>query len=262
MRGRRGAQSQTGALADIFGGTRESTGADRGSHWQNVKDYLLPLGSVMIAALALLKQDLGWPRVGVVGLTFYLAFVVAYTLYRPVRRVLARSMESIRLQRVRRDVLPCIVPILARIKHSLAHGYSDTLLHAVREAGLCPEVRRQAPLLDDAEQIETLRSWVSSLNDRLPTTGRHGFVSLCAEFGYFMNRYNTFFCQRQRALQSIISSGTVPEQAVRSVKQLWNVQRESHARLVLEWMTLAQTVNEVSRQKLCLEYYEQVGTLE
>jgi len=250
------------ALRNIFGGTRELTNGDGGSHWQIVKDYLLPLGSVMIAALALLKQDLGWPRAGVVGVAFYLAFVVAVTLYRPVCRGLAQSIESIRLHRARRDALPRIASIVARIKHSLAHGYSDTLLHAVEQAGLCPEVRSQTPLLYDADQIETLRCWVGCLGDRLPTTGRQGFVSLCAELSHFMNRYNTFFCQRQRALQNIISSGTVPALQVRSVKQLWNVQRESHARLILDWTTLGQTVNEISRQKLCLEYYEQVGTLE
>src|SRR2546421_11182537 len=103
MRGRREVQSQMGALADIFGGTRESTHGGGGSHWQIVKDYLLPLGSVMIAAIALLKQDLGWPRGGIIGVAFYLALVVAVTLYHPVRRVLARSVESIRLHRARRD---------------------------------------------------------------------------------------------------------------------------------------------------------------
>jgi hypothetical protein len=262
MRGRRGAQSQLESLADMFGGTRQSTHGDGGSHWQIVKDYLLPLGTVMIAALALLKQDLGWPRAGVIGVALYLAFAVAVTLYRPVRRMLVRSTRSIRLRRVRRDALPRIASIVARIKHSLDTGYSDTLLHAVREAGLCQEVRSQAPLLYDADQIETLRCWVGSLGDRLPTTGRQGFVSLCAELGHFMNRYNTFFCQRQRELQNIISSGTLPALQVRSVKQFWNVQRESHARLVLDWLTLGRTVNEISRQQLCLEYYEQVGTLE
>ncbi|HEV8717728.1 MAG TPA: hypothetical protein VGX03_33515 [Candidatus Binatia bacterium] len=59
-----------------------------------------------------------------------------------------------------------------------------------------------------------------------------------------------------------MGSGGLPEQRLRQLKQQWNVHRDEHAAFVREWGIFAKRINEKSGSKICLDYYEQVGTLE
>jgi hypothetical protein len=74
--------------------------------------------------------------------------------------------------------------------------------------------------------------------------------------------YNRFCSRRLKKLEELIAAGGLSEAQSRQIKQHWNVQRGEHTAFVREWEIFAKGVNEKIGNKICFDYYEQVGTLE
>ncbi len=224
-----------------------------------VKDYLIPFGLVLFGALGLLGGQL--PKWAIVVGISYLVFVAGLSLYPPVARLIRFVVDKGRFQRVARAYFPSLSANIGRLRQLLGEGLTNTPLYVLREVSLWDELKGRPPLVD-MEHLETLRSWLSSLEGRVGHHKHGDFAHICQELSHLIYQYNRFCCQRLQVLQQVAVAGAVPEQRLRQLKYQWNTHRESHVTFVKDWANLSSAINTISGRRLCIDYYEPLGTLE
>lgn len=223
--------------------------------------YLLPLGSVLIAAVAFLTQSVQLPKWAIILAVLYLTLVAGFSLYHPALRLSSSAVRRRRLRQLAKTIFPSLAENAKQLGQLVARGQSHTLLYVLHEAGQWEEIRSHAPLLDP-EHVETIRSWLNSIERRVARCRRNEILQLCSEFSELVHQYNRFCHQRLAILQTAIAAGRLPEQRLRQLKQQWNLGREGHVAFVRGWENLSRAINETVGNRRCIEYYEPVGTLE
>ena len=145
-------------------------------------DYLIPVGSLLIAALAFLMQYAQLPRwitVVAVGYLIIVAAVSAY-IYIPVGRLVSLVAEKRSSRRVSKTYFPRVLESMGVLHQLLARGQADTLLYVLAEATQWDELRGRSSLIDP-EHVEIMRSWLSSIEGRVERHKRDDFSGLCWE---------------------------------------------------------------------------------
>lgn len=223
--------------------------------------YLLPLGSVLIAALALLSQHAQLPRWAIMVAAGYLVVVAGVSLFRPAQCFLSFVRSRLRLRRLAKTHSPRLSENVKVLGQFLERGNSNSLLYAIWEAAQWEELKGQSPIID-TEHVETFRTWFSSIRGHAKRCRADEFERLCGQVGLLIHEYNRFCCQRLRALQTQVAAGRLPEQRSRQLKQQWNSQRDGHTAFLREWASFAKRVNQAAGRQVCPDYYEPVATLE
>lgn len=223
--------------------------------------YLFPLGSVLIAALALLSQHAQLPRWAIIVAAGYLVVVGAVSLFRSAQRLLSFLRSKLRLRHLAKTLSPRLSENVKVLGQFLERGNSNSLLYVLWEAAQWEELRGQSPIID-TEHVETFRTWFSSIEGQARRCTPDEFTRLCRQVGLLVHEYNRFCCQRLRALQTQVAAGRLPEQRSRQLKQQWNSQRDAHTAFLREWASFAKAVNQAAGMQVCNEYYEPVATLE
>jgi len=221
--------------------------------------FLIPLGSVLFAALVF-TQDISKLSLWAVGVVVaYLVTVTAVTLYVPAIRGYRWISATSRHARMAGVARPLLRDTVMQLEHLLSKDSGSTVLYVFGEAAQWEEMKHHPQLLD-VEHLSVLRSWLSSLKARV--NQRYDFDSLCHELGQLIYEYNRFCSLRHQILQDALTAGKLSEQHALTLKRGWNVKREGHARFLDLWMSLARSINGRLRYHLCNDYYEPLGTLE
>lgn len=263
MRGKRREQNDfdVGSLFPAAFGSDHDDGSARSGSRSWITEYIVPFGTLLIAALALLAQHVSLPTVVWPAVILYLLVAAGAALYGPLVRAFRWFAVQCTEARLARSSRPRLLETLRHLGRLLARDQADTVLYVVREVAQWDELRGVAQL-DDPEHIETLRTWASSISGRLSNYKRRDFSAFCHELSALINQYNRFCCQRQQIFQGVIAAGKVPEPRLRQLKQRWNVHREGHVEFVTKWTDLARSINLRVERRVCIEYYEPLGTLE
>ncbi len=258
---RRGNDGSRGTiLAEMFG-SGNSDDSDEGTATRWIKDYLLPLGSVLIAALTFLTQKVALPKIAIAAAVVYLVIVAGAPFYRPTVRLVSRIWARRKLVRLVRFIGPRLRDSITRLNFLLSHGHSGTVLYVLGETVQDQALRSQGFFLDQ-EHLETLRQWLSSLETRGRTLRADVFLGLCRETSLLVQRYNRFCTQNLRVLEDALGKAQLEGSRLKQLKQQWNTNREGHLQAIDQWVTLAKEVNRVTGGQVCLDYFEPLGTLE
>lgn len=226
-----------------------------------VSQILIPIGSVLIAALALIGQYPQLPRWVVLVAVSYLAVVVAVSLYVPVTALVSIVLSKRRSWLLAETYSPRLLEGVGGLRHLLTREQTNTLLYVLGEASQWDELRGRSPIFDP-EHVETMRDWLHSIETRARRYKRDDFPNFCRELASLISQYNRFCCQRHRQLQEMVAGGVLPEQRSRQLRQKWNVHREGHMAFMRQWENLSRAINERAGTRICLDYYEPIGTLE
>jgi hypothetical protein len=224
-------------------------------------EYLIPSGSVLIAALALLAQYAQLPKWVIIIAVSYLVIATGVLLYIPVVRLFSSVVGKWRLRRLAKIYFPQLLESVKKLHQLVAAQNANTLLYVLEQTVQWDELRDKS-LLPDPEHVATIRNWLSSIELCVERYKRDDFSCLCWELSSLIDQYNRFCCQRLKRLGELIAAGQLPEHRLRYLKQQWNVAREEHAAFIREWGTLAKRINERRGGQLCIESYESLGTLE
>ncbi len=261
LRRRLGASPES-PFQDLFGSPVKGNPEPRAPRpW--LTRFLLPLGAVLIAALSFLTQNITLPAWAVRTAVVYLAVVIVVTLYDPAIQTYRCLVRRSQLSRLARFSRPRLEEAIVELKRLLSSDNASNVLYVVKETAQWDELRVSGPSpLYDAEHLESLRGWLSSFESRIVSYGRCEFASLCHELGTLINQYNRFCLIRHRALQEALTTGKLTDTHARYLKQQWNVHREGHAQFIRKWTELSMTINDRSAMRLCIDYYEALGTIE
>src|SRR3989304_7335903 len=135
-----------------------NTNSQQPWHKPWITRFLLPLGSVLIAVLAFLTQNVQVPKWAIALAGFYLITVAAVALYDPVVRLFSFLSRKKRERQLARTPFPRLAENVRQLAALIAQGNANTLLYVLQEAAGWVEVRGQQPLVD-MEHVETMRTW-------------------------------------------------------------------------------------------------------
>lgn len=222
-----------------------------------VSKFLIPFGSVLIAAAWLLSERGQLSDWAVAGLIFYLVVIGGFSLFHGLGLLWAAVYR-------------------ATLEPRLAHRFHSQLVESVKEFSELIEPSRHgtiAYLFDQAnrhvqsteyqiplECLHFARSWAGSILKRLDTLGGKDFLALASDFSTFLNVYH-YFCQRgQERLEAALKKGVIQEPYAAEIKQRWVIARERQMRLAHEWERVARKINQVVGDSLCVDNYEALKT--
>lgn len=221
---------------------------------------LISAASLLIAALGLLAQN-AFPPWMIVVVAVCLIAIAAGLLYTRSARLSSRIVTKWRLRRLARTGFPELLESATKLQQLIAENNTNTLLYVLSLARQRDETRGKS-LLPDAGHIETIRNWLSAVEKRAKRHRLGEFSTLCEELSHLIHMYNYFFCQRLRQLEEFIRTVGLNEDGIRQLKQHWNVAREAHVALIRKWEVIPKKINEITGGRLCIDYYEPLGTLE
>lgn len=228
------------------------------SSW--VSEYLIPIGTLLFAALALFAQDVLPTWISIVAVSC-LIIVTVVSLRPLVVRVLSSLVNKWRLRHLARTCFPQLLEDVKRFRRLIARQSTNTLLYVLRQAAQCDEQKAKS-LLPDPEYVETIDNWLLSIEQRISRHKPGDFLVLCKEMSALILWYNRFCYGQLNKLEELIAARGLSEAQLHQIKQQWNVQRDGHSVFVREWETFARRINEEIGSEICFDYYEQVGTLE
>lgn len=226
-----------------------------------ITQVLIPAGSLLIAALALLSNYQALPAWISFVAAFYLVVVTGSVLHGRVCNLIRVAKRQIRIHRSADTYYPQVLSAIEGLRHLIEPQRSDTLICVLDQAVQWEELRN-LPRVNDSKHVETLRSWLLSIGQRGAMGRRADFATVTAELGLLIHRYNRYCAQKLRVLQEAVVTANLVEPRSRQLRQQWNLNRETHTEYVRQWSTLLRVINRACGAQLCSDYYESVRTLE
>ena len=219
-----------------------------------LRDILIPLGSILIAAISLLTVNFKLPAWAIIGVVSYLIVVIVALLFNPFHG-LCSFLWKMKRERYLAKKFHSEVYDISREFNGLIEDRSDTISNLLKDINSWEELRGQL-IQPDSEHISTIKSWHASIEKDLNLLGLRYFPSLVWDLGVVISQYNRFCIQMQKRLEEILRERELHEMHLRYLKHEWTLRRERHIRVISKWESLTKNINDKFRGRLCIDYYE------
>lgn len=218
---------------------------------------LIPLGSVLVAALGLLVQAVPWWVTAVV-ITYVL--VVALVGLVPVSTRFYHALRDVVIdRRIVRQYLPLMHRFVTTLSPNLEDSRTNTIFQVWRGATSLDQ--GQGLVRPDQLHQTTLQEWLSSIDVRLKEDSKRNFAQLCSELGEVVSQYNRLCEQAHREIETLVINGKLEEHKLRSLKQEWNNARDKHNQTIKVWEDIAKNINRDTMESVCIDYYSMLKTI-
>lgn len=248
-------QTKSMQLPVDFSGQSEHVSKSEGKSL--VTTVMIPLGSVLVAVLGLLVQNVPW---WVTAIVVFYVVVVALVGLIPASIRAYRALRT-RLQRreVARRYFQPVRRFLTVLSPSLEESRADTVFNVWKNAVSLDQVRGQ--VRPDYAHLWTLQSWLRSIDGRLDNDAKRSFEELCDEIGEVVLQFNRLCEQAHREIETLTINGQLAEHNLRSLKQDWNNARDKHNQTVKMWEDLAKNINHDAGERVCFDHCDLLKTI-
>jgi len=219
-----------------------------------LKDILIPIGSILIAAISFLTANFELPTWAIIGVIGYLVVVIMALLFNPFHG-LCSSLWKMKRERYLTKKFHSEVYEISREFGGLIEDRSDTISNLLKEINSWEELRGQLTQ-PDSEHISTIKSWHASIEKHLNLLCLKYFPSLVWDLGVLISQYNRFCIQTQKRLEEILRERELHEMHLQYLKHEWTLRRERHVRVMSKWESLTKNINDKLRGRFCIDYYE------
>lgn len=219
----------------------------------------ISFGALLVAAISFLTANVQLPRWSIVVVTSYLIIVTLAVLARPATHLISLLLNKAEERRTAKIFLPHLEELAHELADVLRDDRIDTLSYLLRNINSWSELQGKIP---DTSRIMVIREWLDGIIDYLEFSKPKHFRSLGWDLSKLINQYNRFWVETQRQLESLAAAGSLSPQHLRELKQEWNLKREGHMMFLNKWGNLARKINEDAGDRVCIEYYETIKTLE
>ncbi len=226
-----------------------------------VKDFLIPFGSILISAIALLTGYHKLSKWAITGIYLYIIFIVVMWLYDPLHRLWTSFHKKRKDRNFAKKFHPGLYDISREFGQLIEDNRGDTIFYLLQNINSWEELRGQL-IQPDAEHISTIRSWHASIEKNFNFYRKKNFPSLAWELSSLIFQHNRFCVQAERRLEGIIRDGKLNEIHLRYLKQEWTLCPERYGQFISKWENLAKNINEKFQERVCIDYYEPIKTLE
>lgn len=218
----------------------------------------IPLGSLLVAALGLLARDAPpWITATIVGYIVLVAVAVLIPFFRRIgqwlrQKTLGRSLAA--------KFYPQLGQTVTVLLPQLEESRVETICQVWWSISSWDEAKQIVRV--DHAHLRTLQVWLDSIARRLETQSKAAFVELADELGDLILQYQWFCEEAYRQLDALASSGSLQPQKLRSLKQEWNQVRDKHNQTIKSWEDTAKNINAMAHERICLDHYSSLKTLE
>ncbi len=226
-----------------------------------LKDIVIPVGAVLIAGITLLSAKHKIPIWASICVVLYFVVVMVVVVAKPSIQLISLFKNKLKKKHLAKIFYPQLADTASKFGPLIEHQRSNTICYLIEDINRWDEVRNQQ-IQYDAEHMGTINGWFVSIKNYLNFYRFKDFPILAKGFSSLINQYNRFCIKLQRQLEAIVSSGKLSEQRLRDLKREWNVHREKHNKIIQNWEDRAKDINKVADDRICIDYYEPLKTLE
>lgn len=223
------------------------------------KDYVLPIGALLIPAITFLAQN-NSPWWGSLAIAAYVLIVLFFLVVPAVIRGVKKGIAYLRRGQLERNYLPKISESLRRFNPLLQSNHSDTVWGVWDGASRTSEM--QNFIRPSHSHYHTLSKWLEHLQPTIDSSKPANFKLVASETSAWVQQYVSFCRDGYYQFESLLRSGQFDEFKVREIKQNWNHARDEHNQVITNWKTLCSEVNASFGTNICHAYYETLKPLE
>jgi hypothetical protein len=230
-----------------------------------LKDILIPVGSLLIAAISFLALNGKLPTWAIVAIAAYLIIIAIYVSMNPLIQLFILFLEKQRKKKAAKKFFPSLQDIAKEFAPliDINSNRSDTMLYLLNEINGWNESQNNMAIQSESEHINTIQNWFASIKKRLDLYRLKDFSYLATDLSDLIFQYHRFCIRAQRQLETLVTAKKLSEQQLRHLKQEWNLRREKHNQIIIQnWDNLAKKINETFAERICVEVYEPLKTLE
>jgi hypothetical protein len=243
----------------VYFGTRDKKEPEKEDHV--VTRLLIPLGSLLIAAIAVLTSNYQLPIGAVIAVILYLVIVMFVTLWRPASRLFSMFREKWLHRSISKIYYPYLQNSAVEFGRLTEDNRSHTMITFLQDISSWPELQNN-PIPFDREHIQTIREWLSSIQENISSSRLTRFKREAHDLSIIIFHYHNMCVRIQVRLESLITQGKITEEQnhLRQLKREWDLRREGHMQFVRDWENLTKNING-KLGRVCVDYYEPLKTL-
>lgn len=223
------------------------------------KDYILPLGSLLIPSVAFLAQN-NSPWWGSLAIAAYVVIVLIFLVVPAIIRVGKKRIAYSRRVKMEGNYLPKISESLRRFKPLMESGRSDTIWGVWSNASMSADMQKF--IRPNHSLYYTLSAWFKHLQPTIDSGKLSSFRHIVSETSDWVRQYVSFCRDAYPQFEDLLRNGQFDEFKVREAKQSWNHARDEHNQAITNWKTLCSEINASFGQDICNVHYETLKTLE
>ncbi len=236
---------------------RKESGAQDAAQRSLSTTVLMPLGSLLVAGLGLLVQNVPWWVTAIV--ISYILIVALVVLIPAVIRVFQALRRVLTNRAIARQYCPRVIRFTTTLIPALDESRSDYIFDVWRHAAsLNPQ-----HVHPDYLHIRTLRSWLASIEARLKRNDVKAFEGLCKELAELVLQFGRVCEHAQQEIEAhVMRKKDLEDYKVRGIRQEWGNARDKHNQLLKAWEDLAKNINHDAGSQICFEHYGFLKTIE
>lgn len=215
------------------------------------KSYLIPVGSILVAALGLVAQNApAWVTYAAVS---YLLFVVVFALY-PIGRMLLGIWFSRRavLAAINANML-AVMKVIDKLPPHLSQSRTGAIFDVWQSVSAEEAVR--GLFYADSSHLDTLNTWFRLIREYVNVAKGDNRIRRIKELSSLIMQYAKLCEQAYRDIESALNAGIIDDKKASKIRQEWNHARDSHNRLIEDWTDICTEVNRLSGNELLSTYF-------
>lgn len=223
------------------------------------KEYLVPVGSILIPAITLWSQSAPplWVSL-VIGVYFAIASI--FVVLPSIVIVSKRFIIFLQRKRLEKIYLPKISASLCRFKSMMESNRSETVWYVWNRVPMTLEIR--AFISPNQSNYHALVAWLNCLNQTVDSGKSLDFQLISSEISTWVQQYVCFCREAYMQFDNLLRSDDLEDLNAREIKKDWNHARDEHNQAIISWKTLCTEINSSFRHAICSEYFETLKPLE
>ena len=223
------------------------------------RDYVLPIGALLISAITFLSANTA-PWWGSFAIALYMAVIIIFLVVPAIIRGGKKWKMYSTHKRLEESYLPKIFTSLHRFKPMMESNRADTIWAVWNNASRTSDMQKF--IRPNHSHFNTLATWLDYLNQNIDSAKSSNFKFITFEASAWVQQYVSFCRDAYSQYEDLLRSNQLDEAKVREVKQSWNHARDEHNQTINNWKALCSEINSSFDQRICIDYYETLKTLE
>ncbi len=233
---------------------------------------LIPFGSLLIAGIILLTSNYQLPKwvfISVVSFLILVSIYIVIIIGPTFKKISSNLLSSIQKKRNRARFSRYYLPQLNEKSNELAKFLedrsSDSIIYLLEAISQWPELINK-PSMFDREQLgnhaETLRTLLNIVQYSLKNASVRDFPVVARNLGRIIHEYHRFYLNWQRRLDNLVRQEMIQGEKLRYLKQEWFTRREKITKFIDQWKPIAENIDSIFEERICLDYFETIKTIE
>ncbi|MBI5889254.1 MAG: hypothetical protein HZB47_01075 [Nitrosomonadales bacterium] len=225
-----------------------------------VKEYIVPLGTLLIAILTFFTQS-ALPVWGGWAIGVYVVIVAVFLVVPVIARNLRRLNAWVKRSRLEKGYLLEIVEAFRKFQPMVDTRRSDNLWGVWQNA---TRIETQKHIRPNHSHFNAISTWHEHLNKTIASAKNADFQATVAESAAWVQQYISLCRDAYAQFENLLrdKDNQVNESTLREIKQSWNHVRDDHNRAVSGWLSLCEEINSSFGQNVCSTFYETLRPLE